>query len=165
MENNFLLTDEMLWDYADGFLSEGEKLQVEAYLQQHPEQRSRMDAVMAEKSAFLKMSLEKPRTGFSDRVMAAWVSEQHIKVPEKARDWVVSAIAGGFLLVLTVMAVCTIALSPSMEPVSLPEVPVVDWAGMFDSPAARYALMLVLAFLGLQILDKYLQQRNRVIAH
>lgn len=50
MNNNFLLTDEHLWDYADGFLSAEENLRVEAYLHQHPEWQEHLDALYGRKT-------------------------------------------------------------------------------------------------------------------
>ena len=76
MENKFLLTDEMLWDYADGFLSPAEKGQVEDYLRGNPEWKARLDMIQAEKRELFSMTLEAPNPGFADRVMAAWAAEQ-----------------------------------------------------------------------------------------
>ena len=170
MENNFLLSDDMLWDYADGFLEDAEKLQVEAYLQQHPEQRYCLDSILREKRAFAALPLEKPQSGFADRVMAAWVAEQtqaRAVAPAKPRDWVLLSIAGVFGLFLFGAFILVIAMALESVPmVSIPEaympqVPVLDWAAILINPAFRYSLILLLAFLILQILDKYLQQRNR----
>ena len=75
MENNFLLTEDMLWDYADGFLPQEEKMQVDAYLRRHPEHQSMLDTILAEKKAFAALPMDRPKPGFTDRVMAAWVAE------------------------------------------------------------------------------------------
>ena len=168
MNNHFLLTDDMLWDYADGLLSEDIRLQVDAYLQQHPEHRGRLSAIQAEKNAWSGLSLEKPNKGFADRVMAAWVAEQTaVKIKAVAKpDRILSAIAGVFLVFLLIMLVLTIIAAPAM-PVNvptqyIPQMPTYDFTGVFENPALRYGLMLVMAYLGLQILEKYLQQRKRL---
>ncbi len=169
MENNFLLTDDMLWDYVDGFLEGSEKLQVEAYLQQHPAQRKRLESIQEEKRAFASLTLEKPAAGFADRVMAAWVSEQTLRVaPAKPRDWILLSIAGVIGFFLLVAFALVIAMAPEAAPLLtipeqyVPTVPVIDWAMIFGSNIFRYGLILTLALFTLQILDKYLQQRHRL---
>jgi len=169
-----MINEEMLWDYADGFLLEAEKRQVEAYIQQYPEYRVKLESILAEKRAFAAMPLEKPKAGFADGVMAAWAAEQAGAVaakPAKPRDWILWAL-GGFMGVLLLGAlVLGIGLAPAMPTVTIPDqyvsqLPVVDWAAILGSAVLRYGLILMLTVLMLQILDKYLQQRNRLaVAH
>lgn len=172
MENNFMLTDEMLWDYADGLLSGNEKDRVEAYLRHFPEQQARLDAVQAEKRAFAALPLEKPNAGFAQQVMAAWAAEQAPAMaarPIKTNgpDWIMWGLATVLLLLL----VLPIALSPSFAAVDSMvqvteayrpqlQVPAFDWAGFFGSALIRNALLLLLGYMSLQLLDKYLQVRN-----
>ena len=167
MENHFLLTDDMLWDYADGFLSDKEKKQVEAYLVQHPEWSIRLEAIRAEKRELATLPLVAPVPGFSDRVMAAWAAERvQSKAEAKGDDWIVRLIAvvfGLFILVPTVaMVVAALRLSPAeataieLPQVALPVVPVEDWVlGAF----VQYGLLLVFVVIGLRFLDKVLQHR------
>lgn len=168
MNNHFLLTDDMLWDYADGLLPEDMRLQVDAYLQQHPEHRGRLSAIQAEKNAWSALPLEKPNKGFADRVMAAWVSEQAaVKIKAVAKpDRILSAIAGVFLVFLLIVLVLTIMAAPyipvNVPTAYIPQMPAYDFVGFFGNPALRYGLMLLVAYLGLQILEKYLQQRKRL---
>lgn len=170
MDNNFLLTDALLWDYADGFLEAAEQQQVEAYLQQHPEHYQRLEAIRAEKLAFKALPLEKPQKGFADRVMAAWVAEQAragALVPAKKSDWIIFSIAGAFGIMVLLAFALVLGSASAIEPVNLPqalspEIPAVDWALLLDNPILRYGLMLTLVLLTLQILDKYLRQRASV---
>lgn len=169
-----MITNEMLWDYADGFLSEAEKLQVEAHLQQHLEYRVQLESILAEKRAFAAMPLEKPRAGFADGVMAAWAAEQARTVatkPAKPRDWILWVMGGVMGALLLGALVLGIGMAPAVPAVTIPDqytpqIPAVDWAAILGSSVLRYGLVLMLAVLMLQILDKYLQQRNRlVMAH
>ncbi len=168
-----MLTEEMLWDYADGLLTEAEKLRVEACLQQNPQDRARLDGVLAEKRAFAAMPLEKPRAGFADGVMAAWAAAQAQPdaKPAKGRDWILIAIAGLMGALLLSALALGIGMAPSMPELKLPDqylpqMPVVDWAALLDNAVLRYGIILALAVLSLQILDKYLQQRQRLtMAH
>ena len=171
MNNHFILTDDHLWDYTDGFLSDEENRQVEAYLQQHPEHRARLLAIEAEKRAISSIPLSKPQAGFADRVMAAWVAEQaHTRAvaPAKPRDWIMFSITGVFGVFLLMALVLAIAAAPVTAPAFtipeqyVPEIPLIDWVGMMGSNVFRYSIMLMLTLLGLQVLDKYLQQRNRM---
>jgi anti-sigma factor RsiW len=165
MENHFLMTDDILWDYADGFLSNQEKLQVDAYLTQHPEWHVRLQAVLAEKRELSALPLEAPAPGFSDRVMAAWAAE-HVatKAAAKGDDWIVRLIAVVFgLFVLTpvvVMVVAALRLSPEEAPaLELPQValPTVSMEAWLDSAFLQYGLLLAFVFIGLRFLDKVLR--------
>jgi anti-sigma factor RsiW len=172
MENNFLLTDDMLWDYADGFLEGDEKLRVDAYLRQHPEQQARLEAIVSEKRAFSGLTLEKPNAGFAQQVMAAWAADQApakelLPLKAKGRDWILWAIAAAFALMIAVPFLMTPAVAPAEIAFNIPEeympqfqAPTFDWAGFFSSAWLRNTVLLTMAFMGLKILDKYLQVRN-----
>ncbi|MBK6994763.1 MAG: hypothetical protein IPH31_07480 [Lewinellaceae bacterium] len=172
MENNFLLTDDILWDYADGFLARDEKLRVDTYLRQHPEQQARLDAIMSEKRAFTAMPLEKPNTGFAQNVMAAWAAEQTpskaaAPVKTKGHDWILWAISVAFGLMIVVPFMLAPSAAPSELSLQIPEeyipqfqVPTFDWASFFSSALLRNTVLLTMAFMGLKLLDKYLQVRN-----
>ncbi|MBL7828971.1 MAG: hypothetical protein JNJ57_20220 [Saprospiraceae bacterium] len=167
MNNHFLLTDDMLWDYADGLLSDKEKAQVAAYLQQHPEHQVRLKAIEAEKNALLNLPFEKPNKGFADRVMASWVAEQaSVRAAVRKPDWILSSITIVFSLFILGFLALFMFLAPGAAveiPTSLiPEIPSFDWAAVFQNQGFYYGFMLILAYLGLQILDKYLQQKRRL---
>ncbi len=171
VHRKIMIIEEMLWDYADGFLSEAEKLQVETYMQQHPEYRVKLESILTEKRAFAALPLEKPKAGFADGVMAAWAAEQAVAKPAKPRDWILWVLGGVMGALLLGALVLGIGLAPAMPTVTIPEqyapqLPAVDWASIMSSAVLRYGLILMLAVLMLQILDKYLQQRNRLaLAH
>lgn len=163
MENNFMLTDDLLWDYADGFLTADEKTRVEVYLRQHPEWQERLDVIMAEKRAFHALPLEKPKPGFSDRVMAAWAAETHANfvATSKGKDWIVyliSAVLGLFICAAVVVA--GMQSAPAQLPVELPEVPAYNWGKVFDNQILQFGLFFVLALITLKFVEKYLEQRK-----
>ncbi|MCB9344415.1 MAG: hypothetical protein R3A50_08315 [Saprospiraceae bacterium] len=170
MKNNFLLTDEMLWDYADGFLDDQSKLQVDQYLQQHPEHEKRLKSILAEKQLFASIPAEKPRKGFADSVMSAWVAEQatmKASSPVKTRDWVVSVLMGAMCLLLLGLFGLMFILAPDLEPTAMPSIedyaskmPVIDWGLLFESPVLRYGMMFAFALLAIKTLEKYLLQRK-----
>ncbi|MBC7774215.1 MAG: hypothetical protein H7246_02155 [Phycisphaerae bacterium] len=172
MENNFMLTDDLLWDYADGFLEGDEKLRVDAYLRQHPEQQARLEAIMAEKRAFSGLTLEKPNAGFAQQVIAAWAAEQapaKALQPLKAKghDWILWGIAAAFGLMIAVPFLMAPTAAPAEFAFRVPEeyipqiqVPTFDWVGFISSAWLRNTVLLTMAFMGLKILDKYLQVRN-----
>jgi hypothetical protein len=165
MENNFLLTDDLLWGYADSFLTAEEKVQVDAYLRQHPEQQERLDAIMAEKRAFHALPLEKPKPGFSDRVMAAWAAETHAEYAAKAKgkDWIIyliSAVLGVFICGAFVVA--GMQAAPAQLPVELPKVPTYDWYQVLGNKMLQFGLYFVLTLLTLKFVEKYLEQRRMV---
>jgi hypothetical protein len=163
MENNFMLNDDLLWDYADGFLTAEEKVRVDAYLHQYPEWQERLDAILAEKRAFHAMPLEKPRVGFSDRVMAAWAAETHAAytAPGKGKDWIIyliSAVLGLFICAAFVVA--GMQAAPTNLPVEMPEVPEVDWTQITGNAALQFGLYMILALFALKFVERYLHQRR-----
>lgn len=158
-----MLTDDLLWDYADGFLAADEKTRVEVYLRQYPEWQERLDAIMAEKRAFHALPLERPKPGFSDRVMAAWAAESHATyvAAAKGKDWIVlliSAILGLFICAAVVVA--GMQSAPAQLPVEIPEVPTYDWSKVFDNQILQFGLFFVLALITLKFAEKYLEQRK-----
>lgn len=169
MENNFLLTDDLLWDYTDGFLSPPQQQQVEVYLQSHPEWAERLNHILAEKQDLFSLTLETPNAGFADTVMAAWAAE-HVGAKAKAKggDWIIRLIAvvfGLFILVpVVVMVFAALEVSPDQLPsFELPALPAVDWAAWATNSFLQYGLLLTLAFAGLRFLEKLLQHRQ--LAH
>jgi anti-sigma factor RsiW len=165
MNNNFSITDDLLWDYSDGLLAQAERLQVETYLQKHPEAFQRLRAIEAEKRMLAGLALEKPDTDFSKRVMTAWLATQAQPVAAK-RDWILFSIMGVLAFLIAVALVLIVGTAPELAPVEIPEkllpqMPAIDWAFVFDSAMVRYGFIITLALLSLQFLDKYLQQRTK----
>lgn len=163
MENNFLLSDDLLWDYADGFLTEAEKIRVDAYLRQHPEWQERLEAILAEKRAFHATPLEKPKPGFSDRVMAAWAAETHANYAAnaKGKDWIIYLISSVLgLFICAAFVVAGMQAAPTNLPVEIPKVPSYDWSQIFDNQILQYGLFFLLALITLKFVEKYLEQRR-----
>lgn len=164
MENNFFLTDDILWDYADGFLSGEEKSRADACLARHPEWRERLELILEEKRAFRMLPLETPKPGFSDRVMAALASEQvrmEAVTPAKRKDWIIYVISAVFGLFILTALIMTGMQSTTVEiPVELPQLPDIDWQDIAASPMLQYGLYLVMTLLALKVLDKYFHQRQ-----
>ncbi|MCC6279103.1 MAG: hypothetical protein IT262_00780 [Saprospiraceae bacterium] len=168
MDNNFLLTDDMLWDYADGFLAREEKMQVDAYLSQNPEHRSRLDAILAEKRAFSALPLDRPKAGFADLVMAAWVAEQSGNpslATNKGKDWIIYCIAAamGFFILLPIVLIIVSAPTVSTDIIPaeyIPQAPAIPWVKIFTSPIMRFGMPLTLLFFCFRFLDQYLQQKK-----
>jgi hypothetical protein len=163
MENNFMLSDDLLWDYADGFLAAEEKIRVDAYLRQHPEWQERLDAILAEKRAFHAMPLEKPKAGFSDRVMAAWAAETHANyaATAKGKDWIIyliSTVLGLFICAAFVVA--GMQAAPEKLPVEMPKLPAYDWSQIFGNQVLQYGLLFALTLLTLKFVERYLEQRR-----
>ncbi|MFN0214736.1 MAG: hypothetical protein ACKVT2_10810 [Saprospiraceae bacterium] len=168
MENNFMLTDDMLWDYADGFLLGEEKNRVDAYLRLHPEHQARLDAIFSEKRVFSTMNLEKPNADFAQKVMLAWAAEQSPEIKSakaNGRDWILWGMALSFGLLVGLSFLIAPAAAPTEftwpeQYMPQVQVPSFDWRGILESPILWNALLLTVAFMGLKLLDKYLQVRN-----
>lgn len=172
MEDKFTLTDDQLWDYADGLLPGEEQLRIEAYLRQNPGHQARLDVILSEKRAFSAVPLGEPDAGFAQRVMAAWAAEQAPAMTPrplkaKGRDWILWCIVAGFGLMIAVPFLMSPSAAPTGFEWQVPEeyiprvqIPRFDWAGVLGSAWLHNAILLTLAFMGLKLLDKYLQVRN-----
>lgn len=176
--NNFLINDDLLWDYADDLLDPAAKQQVDAYILQYPEWKMRLDAVLAEKKAlFGAHTLEKPFPGFADHVMAAWTSGQvedfATAAKNKGRDWIVYAVAAvfGLFILMPILAFCVTLMqggAPVNLPVELPNMPTYDWMALLQLPMLQYAAYLLLTFLALRLAERFLLQTfapKRMAAH
>lgn len=111
--NHFLVTDELLWDYADGLLSQEEKQQLDMYLVQHPEHLVRLSYIQKEKMTLHTFGPESPRAGFADKVMATWVSEQmhqSATLAQKDRKVFLFPLTLGILLVTALTYTLVIAI-------------------------------------------------------
>jgi hypothetical protein len=158
-----MLTDDLLWDYTDGFLTEAEKVRVDAYLRQHPEWQERLDAILAEKRAFHATPLEKPKPGFSDRVMAAWAAETHANyvATAKGKDWIIYLISGALgLFICAAFVVAGMQSAPEKLPVEMPKLPAYDWSQIFGNQMLQYGLLFALTLLALKFVERYLEQRR-----
>ena len=158
-----LLTNDMLWDYADGLLEVSDFQRVTDALRQHPKAARQLEAILAEKKAFATLPLENPKAGFADRVLAAWTLEQVQLRPaaKKGRDWMILLITGGFGLLLLFPLVALIVTALRGGAAALPaeyKLPAVDWAGVLANSTLHYVIGLAFIFISLRLLDRYLQQ-------
>lgn len=139
--NHFLVTDELLWDYADGLLSQEEKQQLDTYLVQHPEHLVRLKDIQREKMALHTFGPESPRAGFADKIMASWVSEQMDQstiVAQKDRKVLLFPIALGVLLISALASTLALAIkglssgTASLPKDQLPTIPTLSPSVMTD---------------------------------
>lgn len=171
MDTPFILTDDMLWDLSDGLLIGAEKTRLEAYLAEHPAAQQQFQAILNEKQHLTKLHLEVPRTDFSQQVMAAWVAEQpHLSTQSsssKGRDWIFWALllALGLVFSLPFWLVSSVAPGPELYQIppeyaldfDFSQVNISDWVSI---GWVRNMSILLLAYMSLMILDKYLLLRN-----
>ncbi|HLP93698.1 MAG TPA: hypothetical protein VK168_06655 [Saprospiraceae bacterium] len=170
MEHKFMLTDDLLWDYADGFLSPEETRQVADFLQKHPEYQARLDQIHAEKRAFANLPLENADSGFAQQVMSAWAAEQQPAVAtakNKGNDWIFWAASSVIALLVFLPFLLPSKSAAPAKPLEIPEkwnpqweLPSYDWAGLFGNNTTYFLLLATLALLSLKLLDKYLQVRH-----
>jgi anti-sigma factor RsiW len=166
-QENFL-NDDLLWDYADGLLSEEQRMQVDALLRLQPEAQLRLDAILAEMRALKALPLGKPDAGFADRVMVAWVGEQALgRAQKRGNDWIIWAVSLVFSLVVlfTIISMLYSLIaygSPELpETVSVPELPQYDLTGVLTHPLFRYGSLLLMSVLFLRLLDKFLYRKMK----
>ncbi len=166
MENNFLLNDELLWDYADGLLDPVQQQQVTMYLEQDKTLKARLNAIVLEQQRLGALPLEKPQAGFADRVMAAWALEQRVqKAMPAAPDWILRLIPVVFaiLILMPLLGLLSGGMQYSIPlrnlPFELPAFPIDAFLSFSASPVLFYGVLFVLVFLTLRIFEQFLQLR------
>ncbi|MEQ1747224.1 MAG: hypothetical protein ABMA02_17470 [Saprospiraceae bacterium] len=170
MNSTFFLTDDILWDYADGFLDASQRQQVENYLSLHPEWKAHLQAILDEKREMSALPLESPKPGFADRVMAAWATEHVTKtVQAKGNDWIVRVIASVFVLFILAPAIAMVIAALQMPALDVPAInlpqvslPVVDWSAMLGSSFLQIGCLLAFVFFALRLFEKIVLQRLTV---
>ncbi|MFN0016338.1 MAG: anti-sigma factor family protein [Saprospiraceae bacterium] len=167
MNSTFFLTDDILWDYADGFLDASQQQEVEKHLRLHPEWQTHLQAILDEKREMSSLPLETPKPGFADRVMAAWAAEHVTKtVQSKSNDWVVRCIALAFVLFILAPAILMIVAALRMPATQIPGIdlpqvslPAVEWSALFGSSFLQIGFLLVFVFFALRLFEKMVLQR------
>ena len=166
MENNFLLNDELLWDYADGLLDPVQHQLITTYLEQNQAWKVRLDAIVLEQQRFGNLPLEKPNAGFADRVMAAWALEQRVqKAMPAAPDWILRLIPVVFAILILLPLVGLLGGGVQQNiplrnlPFELPALPIDAFHNFGASPVLFYGVLFVLVFLTLRIFEQFLQLR------
>lgn len=171
MNNNIIVTEDILWEYADGLLAPDAKALVDKYLAQQPSLREQLEAILQEKRAFASLPLERPAADFADTVMAAWAAQQRQKpaaVPQ--RDWGLWAIVAGMGSLLAVPLLWAMMTGdfaggggsslrlPEFEmPLALQNF---DLLAALRSPVSQFGFYLALALMSVQMLEKILRYRH-----
>ncbi len=157
-DHTFDINDDLLWDYADGMLSEADNQRLAAYLDEHPEWVPRLQAIGAERRLLQSTPLEAPPAGFAVQVMKAWAETQ--SPPVESADWVIRGI--GLVFSLFILLPLGLFISKGFQGkdagVTLPEMPKVDWIGLLTHPILQYGLYFVFTILALRLLSAVLSQ-------
>lgn len=164
--NNTPLNEDLLWDYADDLLDAQTRQAVEAQLSQSPEWQREMVAIQAAKAQLKAMTLDKPRRDFTDRVMAAWATEQTLAYkPDRGKDWIVymiSALFGVFIFIPFIMLIGRLATfqSSTPMPVKMPDFNFGQFLEGLNFSGAIFAGFVVLCVFSLLILERFLRYRK-----
>ncbi len=70
------ITDEQLWDLADGFLSNAQKIEIEQKINQNSDILARFENIQAQKRLFSMTEMEKPTSDFAAKLLQKWQTEQ-----------------------------------------------------------------------------------------
>ena len=168
--NGFFLTEEMLWDYADGLLTPEERVKVEAYLQQYPAQQQLLRQVEASREALMSVAMDSPRAGFAHNVMAAWVSEQvqERQVPADKKLLLFPVLLGGSLVAALAGAVWVViaqGIPTSVErtkpllPYEMPELPIGTLQAILQSSMIQWGVFAVFTGAVLMLMDYFLRKK------
>lgn len=158
-DHSFDINDDLLWDYADGLLSEDENRRLADYLNAHPEWVPRLQAIGAERRLLQSTPLEAPPAGFADQVLKAWAEMQ--SPPVESADWIIRGI--GLVFSLFILLPLGLFIAKGLQGnttagITLPEIPKVDWIGLLSHPILQYGLYFVFTMLALRLLSAVLSQ-------
>jgi hypothetical protein len=161
------LNDDLLWDYADGLLTDAEAEEVRRLLTADLAWQTRLTIVLAERAALKAIPLERPKPNFADRVMTAWVTEQTGKpAPSPTNDRIAYAVSGALCLLIAVPLLTIIIASFRIkaQPVNLKlpvNLPTADHlTPFFQSQGLLYVLLLLASLAAWQFIDRYIQLRK-----
>ena len=128
-----ILNKEILWDYADDFLTAAEMQEVKTLLAQQPEWQTELESILAEKSLFAQTPLFSPDANFSSQVLEAFQSTQVVyEAPKyKVLNWLFFAFI--LLNVLLFAAVFSGNNSATSEPLII-NVPSFDVSNAIITP-------------------------------
>ena len=70
------ITNEQLWDLADGLFSDAQRIEMEEKIKQNSELKRRFDTILAEKRLFSISLMEKPKSDFAAQLLQNWQEEQ-----------------------------------------------------------------------------------------
>lgn len=154
----FILSDDLLWDYVDGLLTDAERKRLEAYLTEHPEWMARLQAVETDRSLLQSVPLEAPPQGFASGVMGAWNSLLTPTV--ESPDWIIRGIGAvfGLFILLPLVILIFNGLHIKNSVFSVPGMPSVDWLALFSHPVLQYGLYFGFTLLALRLLSAVLSQ-------
>ena len=172
MENQFIMNEDVLWDYADELLDKADRDRVDIYLRQHPEWQTRLSEVREMRAMLGNLPLESPDSGFSAQVMQAWNTLQTEAAPTQRNNrvkWVFLGVAGVLLVLVLIPIVALFRMAGSIETpnLKLPEIQperfIPDAAPLISNMAAfQVGFYLVLALATLRLLETYLTRNKRL---
>jgi hypothetical protein len=70
------ITDEQLWDLADGLLSNAQKIEIEQELKLNAALQIRFGQIQTQKTLFSMSEMEKPKSDFAAQLLQNWQTEQ-----------------------------------------------------------------------------------------
>lgn len=114
------LTEDLLWDYADGLLAPDEAAGVEAELRLHPFWRKQYEAILRDREALRNLPFTNPSAGFAKKVMQQWQAETHVATQHgiEKTDWIVRGLALAFsaFILIPLIAIFVAALGSKAAP-------------------------------------------------
>ncbi|UKJ08109.1 anti-sigma factor family protein [Solitalea lacus] len=69
------ITEEQLWDLADGLIQEPQAGELMRYIEEHPVLKKKLDEIKALNASLASIPLEAPSANFTAKVMAQWRTE------------------------------------------------------------------------------------------
>jgi hypothetical protein len=138
-----MVTQEILWNYADDLLSLSERKAVEAALLQDDVLQKQLAEILQEKKLFSQLSLEKPSLDFASNVLSSWQAEQSFE-PVVQKSKYVFKIMIGLFIALTISFLYMIFSTPSINSDPIIEVPSnLPWQSISISIAFLVAIVAV----------------------
>jgi hypothetical protein len=147
------ITDDILWDFADGLLSNAQQKEIEQLLANNPALQQQLNIILQQKALFSSSDLERPNLDFSATLLEKWALEPQAQPAE------VAPVSSNILL-LKILFASFVALSLGLlyfafstntvsEPLQI-EIPNIE----FPWSKISFILVSILAMLGVRLLEK-----------
>ncbi len=147
------ITNDILWDFADGLLPNAQQKEIAQALLDNPTLQQQLDVIIKQKALFSTTELEQPKLDFATTLLEKWVLEQPLQTaPTVAHSTQISLLKGlfvSFILLSIILLYFAFSSNTVSEPlpIVIPNIEI-PWSKM------SFILVSILAMLSIRLLEK-----------
>ncbi|SMO51790.1 anti-sigma factor family protein [Solitalea koreensis] len=165
------ITEEQLWDYADGLLSADEAKEIHSLIAADPSLQKKLEEIKAISKSLAEMTLETPSVDFTSKVISAWKTELASPKPAALKTIVnkkiIYGVAGLFVVSILALLAYTVAATVNVPASGIYDLskyssslPKVNADVIFSNKLFYQLFFLLDVVLLLIFVDKYLRVKK-----